>query len=86
MTRLGYKQGQFPTKMYLDGETNVVELQLQDGTARVQIDPKTKEVKGYEIQEAEIEEGFFASRRKLLFLLPSVVAVIAVVLKLVNVF
>jgi hypothetical protein len=86
MTRLGYKQGQFPTKMYLDGETNVVELQLQDGTARVQIDPKTKEVKGYEIQEAEAEEGFFASRRKLLFLLSSVVAVIAVVLKLVNVF
>jgi hypothetical protein len=61
MTRLGYKQGHFPTKMYPDGETDVVELQLQEGTARVQIDPKTREVKGYEIQEEEAKEGFFAS-------------------------
>ncbi len=85
MTRLGYKQGQVPTKLYVDGETDVVELQLQDGTARVQIDTKTKEVKGYEIQEAEAQEGFFTSRRKLLFLLSSVVLV-AVVLKLINIF
>jgi len=53
MSRLGYKQNNFPTKMYLDGETDVVELQLQEGTARVQIDPLTREVKGYEIQEEE---------------------------------
>jgi hypothetical protein len=85
MARLGYKEGQVPTKLYLDGETNVVELQLQQGTARVQIDTKTKQVKEYEIQEAEAEEGFFTSRRKLLFLLSSV-AVVAVVLKLINIF
>ena len=53
MTRLGYKQAQFPTKVYLDGETKVVELQLQQGTAQVQIDPKTKQVKEYEILEEE---------------------------------
>jgi hypothetical protein len=85
MARLGYKQGQFPTKLYLDGETNIVELQLQEGISRVQIDTKTKQVKGYEIQEAEGEESFFTSKRKLLFLLSSV-AVIVVVLKLINVF
>lgn len=85
MTRLGYKQGHFPTKMYPDGETDVVELQLQEGTARVQIDPKTREVKGYEIQEEEAKEGFFASRRKIILLLSSIAAVI-VLLKLANIF
>ena len=71
--------------MYLDGETDVVELQLQEGTARVQLDPKTREIKGYEIQEAEAEEGFFKSKRKLLLLLSSIAAVV-VALKLANVF
>jgi hypothetical protein len=85
VTRLGYKQGQFPTKMYLDGETDVVELQLQEGTARVQIDPKTREVKGYEIQEVEAEEGFFTSKRKIILLLSSIAAVVAI-LKLANIF
>ena len=42
MARLGYSQGQFPAKLYTDGETNVVELQLQQGTARVQISPKKR--------------------------------------------
>ena len=85
MTRLGYRQGQFPTKLYVDGETDVVELQLQEGIARVQIDTHTRQVKGYEIQESEAEEGFFTSRRKLLLLISSVV-IITVVLKLANIF
>jgi len=85
MTRLGYKRSNFPTKMYLDGETDVVELQLQEGIARVQIDPKTREVKGYEIQEEESRLGFLKSKRKLLLLLSSIAAVV-VVLKLANVF
>jgi hypothetical protein len=85
MSRLGYKQDQFPTKLSLDGETNVVEIKLQKGTARVQIDTKTKEVKEYEIQEEEPEEGWFSSKRKILLLLSSI-ATIIVVLKLVNVF
>ena len=85
VTRLGYKQGHFPTKMYLDGETDVVELQLQEGIARVQIDPKTREVRGYEIQEEEAKEGFFASKRKLLLLASSIAAVV-VILKLANIF
>ena len=84
MTRLGYKQSNFPTKMYLDGETDVVELQLDEGTASVQIDPNTREVKGYEIQE-ESPLGFFKSKRKLLLLLSSIAAVV-VALKLANVF
>jgi hypothetical protein len=35
MARLGYTQGKFPTKMDLDGETNVVEIQLQEGVAKI---------------------------------------------------
>jgi hypothetical protein len=85
MTRLGYKQSNFPTKMYLDGETDVVELQLQEGTARVQIDPRTREVKAYEIQEEETRLGFLKSKIKLITLLSSIAAV-AVALKLANIF
>jgi hypothetical protein len=85
MARLGYRQCQFPTKLYVDGETDVVELQLPEGIARVQIDTHTRQVKGYEIQEAEAEEGFFTSRRKLLLLISSIV-VITAVLKLANIF
>jgi hypothetical protein len=85
MKRLGYEQGQFPTKVYLDGENNVVELSLQKGTARIQINTKTGEVKEYEVQEAEIQQGFFTAKRKgLLFV--SLIIAIAAVLKLINIF
>jgi hypothetical protein len=71
--------------MYLDGETDVVELQLQEGTARVQIDPNTREVKGYEIQEEESRLRFLKSKRALILLLSSIAEVVAA-LKLANIF
>jgi hypothetical protein len=85
VTRLGYKHNQFPTKLSVEGETDIIELKLQKGTARVQIDTKTKEVKEYEIQEEEAEQGFFASKRKPLLFLSSIVTIV-VALKLANVF
>jgi hypothetical protein len=85
VTRLGYKHNQFPTKLSVEGETDLVELKLQKGTARVQIDTKTKEVKEYEIQEEEAEQGFFASKRKFLLFLSSIVTIV-VALKLANIF
>jgi len=85
MTRLGYKQSNFPTKMYLDGETDVVEIQLQEGTARVQIDPRTREVKAYEIQEEESRFSFLRSKMKLITFLSSI-ATVVVALKLANIF
>jgi len=85
MKRLGYEQGQFPTKVYLDGENNVVELSLQKETARVQINTKAGEVKEYEVQEAEVQEGFFTAKRKVLLFVSSIMAV-AAVLKLMNIF
>ena len=42
MTRLGCKQDQFPTELYVDGERDVVELKLQKGITKVQIDTKTR--------------------------------------------
>lgn len=85
VTRLGYKHNQFPTKLSVEGETDIIELKLQKGTARVQIDTKTKEVKEYEIQEEEAEQGFFASKRKPLLFLSSIVTIV-VALKLANIF
>jgi hypothetical protein len=51
----------------------------------VQIDPRTREVKAYEIQEEESRLGFLKSKIKLITLLSSIAAVI-VALKLANVF
>ena len=70
---------------YLDGENNVVELSLQKETARVQINTKAGEVKEYEVQEAEVQEGFFTAKRKVLLFVSSIMAV-AAVLKLMNIF
>jgi len=86
MKRLGYEQSQFPTKVYLDGENNVVELSLQNGTARVQIDTKTREVKEYEVQETEMQQGFFTAKRKAVLLFLFSISAVIVVLKLLNIF
>jgi hypothetical protein len=85
LKRLGYAHGRVPTKISLEGENEVVELGVPEGTARIQIDTKTKAVKEYEIQETEMQQGFFKSKRKLL-LLASLIIAIAVALKLMNIF
>jgi len=71
--------------MYRDGETEVVEVSLQKANAIVHIDNKTMEVKGYEIQDTEINQGFFKSKRRLILILSSIFTV-AIVLKLLNIF
>ena len=83
LKRLGYKHGLCPLKVSQEGEIYVVEVAVQRSSAKVQVDTKTKEIKEYEIQEAE--QSFFTLNRKVLLLLSSIVAVI-VILKLLNVF
>ncbi|MEM3379069.1 MAG: hypothetical protein QW674_09045 [Candidatus Bathyarchaeia archaeon] len=84
MKRLGYGNWQFPTKVYVEGENEIVELKLPKGTARVQIDSKTEEVKEYEVQEGEVQSGSFTGKQKLLFALP-VIIIVAIALKFLNV-
>ena len=51
LKHLGLKNKMQPLKVSLDGELYVVELSLQNKTAKVLVNTKTKEVKEYEIQE-----------------------------------
>ena len=51
LKRLGLKNKIQPLKVSSDGEFYMVELSLQDKTARVRVNTNTKEVKEYEIQE-----------------------------------
>ena len=51
LKHLGLKNKIQPLKVSLDGELYVVELSLQNKTAKVLVNTKTKEVKEYEIQE-----------------------------------
>ncbi len=53
LKRLGFKNKIQPLKVSLDGEFYMVELSLQDKTAKVWINTKTKEVKEYEIQQLD---------------------------------
>ena len=51
LKRLGLKNKMKPLKVSLDGEFYVVELSLQNKTAKVSVNTKTKKVNEYEIQE-----------------------------------
>jgi hypothetical protein len=86
LKRLGYKRGLRAIKVTLAGELYVVEMGVELKTAKVQIDPKTKEVKEYEIQEGEEQSESSFLKNKMLFLLIGVVAVAAVGLKLIGLF
>jgi len=87
LKRLGYKRGLLPKKVSLAGEKYVVEVELKKRTAKVQIDTKTREIKEYEIQEAETESFFSLSRRNTLLIFGVSAAIVAVVvLKLLNIF
>jgi len=68
LKRLGYKHGLLPKKVSLTGEKYLVEVEIKKRTAKVQIDTKTKEIREYEIQEAETGEGFSLSRKKILLI------------------
>jgi hypothetical protein len=52
LKRLGFKDKLSPSKVSLDGELFVVELNLHDRTAKVGVNTKTKVIKEYEIQES----------------------------------
>ncbi len=68
LKRLGYKRGLLPKKVSLTGEKYIVEVEIQKRTAKVQIDTKTREIKEYEIEEAETGEGFSLSRKQILLI------------------
>ncbi len=68
LKRLGYKHGLLPKKVTLAGEKYLVEFDIDRRTAKVQIDTKTREIKEYEIQEAETNEGFSLSRKRILLI------------------
>jgi hypothetical protein len=54
LRRLGFKNKIMPLKVTSEGELFSVELNLQNKTAKVLVDTKMKEVKEYEIQEANV--------------------------------
>jgi len=57
MRRLGCKEGQFPARLSFGGETNIVEIKLQEGITKAEIGIKAKELKEYEIHEKEPEDA-----------------------------
>lgn len=79
MKRLGYKRGVRPTKATLEGEKYIVEMELKNKTAKVQIHTKTNEIREFEIQEKESETGYSFSRKTLLLISGISALVVAVI-------
>jgi phage anti-repressor protein len=77
LKRLGYKRGLLPKKVSLAEQIYTVEIDIDKKAAKVQIDSKTKEIREYEIQEAELNGGFLNSKMKMLLIVIPIVAVIA---------
>ncbi len=86
LKRLGYKRGLRATKVSLSEGTYVVEMALEKRTAKVQIDYATKQVKEYEIQDAESTSNLSSSKGKMALIVVVLVGVAFVALKLFSVF
>ncbi len=86
LKRLGYKRGLRATKVTLSEGTYVVEMALERRTAKVQIDSSTRQVKEYEIQDLEVTSGFSSIKGKIPLILASLIGVVVVFLKIINVF
>jgi len=86
LKRLGYKKGLRALRVTLSEGTYVVEMALDKKTSKVQIDYNTRQVKEYEIQDAETSNAFLSIKGKLPLIFASLIGVTIVVLKLVNVF
>jgi hypothetical protein len=87
LRRLGYKRNLRPKKATLEGDKYIVELELKDKTAKVQIHTKTSEVREFQIEEKVSESGFSFSRKTLLLVLGVSTATAAIfVLKLLGLF
>jgi hypothetical protein len=86
LKRLGYKRGLRATKVSLSEGTYVVEMALEKRTAKVQIDYASKQVKEYEIQDAESASNLASSKGKIVLIAASLIGVVFVVLKLFNIF
>jgi len=82
LNRLGYKGSWLPNKVSLDGELYIVEMTFQKHTAKVQVNSKTKEIKEYEIQQAEVATNSFFSSKGSIFLIAGVSIAIVVALLL----
>jgi len=84
LNRLGYKRAELrPTKVSLEGEKYLVEVNVQKRTATVQVDLATGEIKGFQIEESE-EWNFPLSKSMMLLIGGGVGIVVAalVILKL----
>ena len=86
LKRLGYKKNLRAIKVTLAEEIYVVEMGVEKKTAKVQIDSKTQEIKEYEIQEGENASGSSLSKAKIPLFLVSLMAIVVVALKLMNIF
>jgi restriction endonuclease Mrr len=79
LKRLGYKRNLRPKKATLEGDRYIVEVELKNKTAKVQIHTKTNEIREFEIEERVGETGFSLSKKTLLLILGISASVIVVI-------
>ncbi len=88
LNRMGYKRSWLrPKKATLEGEKYLVELQVQNKTATVQVDLATGEIKGFTIEESEQSSGLALNRKTMLIIgAGAAIVVVIVALKFAGMF
>jgi len=79
LKRLGYKRNLRPRKATLEGEKYIVEVELKNKTAKVQIHTKTSEIREFEIEEKVSEASFSLSKKTMLLILGISASAVAII-------
>jgi restriction endonuclease Mrr len=79
LKRLGYKRNLHPKKATLEGDRYIVEVELKNKTAKVQIHTKTNEIREFEIEERVGETGFSFSKKTLLLILGVSASIVTII-------
>jgi hypothetical protein len=80
LKRIGHKGGLKPKRVTLEEEVYTVEVEMKKLTALVRVDPKTHEIREYEIQVKNEETPFISISPKVILIIFGVSALVHVTL------
>ena len=83
--RLGNRRKLKPKSATLQNEIYIVEIELKKATAKIQIDPNTKEIKEYSIEAKTEETATFSINLKSILLTIAISTAMYIILSFLNV-
>ena len=81
---LGNKRGLKPRKVSLENENYVVEVELKNGTATIQINSATRQIKEYTIESKTEETEFLPVSFKAVLLMVGISVIVQIIFSFIN--